>query len=84
MGTVIVAIAKGISTSDIILRELDRIQRYTGSRPVEWMEDIHNIAVSDNTDGDRFDIEGFEIRVACFADRFIDFVMSNANVQFQY
>lgn len=73
----ILCLSKGISTHGIIRRELDRIERITGSRPVDWMSVVHDIAITDNTEGGYFDFDGFEIQVSCDADHYIDFVLEN-------
>lgn len=70
----VVSIAKGISTTRVLRRELDRIESATGIRPVEWMDEMHDIALMDNSDGMRFDFEGFEVQLSCNADQYIDYI----------
>jgi hypothetical protein len=77
MRTIIISLSQGITTMSIINRELDRIERLTGCRPVDWMYDIHDLAIIDNTEGGHFDFEGFVMQVSCDADHYIDFVQEN-------
>lgn len=73
----IVSVAKGVSTAGILRRELDRIESATGVRPVDWMDEMHDLALMDNSDGSRFDFEGFEVQLGCYADQYIDFMQEN-------
>lgn len=77
MGTIILSLSRGLSTRDVIRQELDRIERATGCRPVDWLWEIHDTAVQDNMTDGYFDFDSFEMQVACNADNFIDFVREN-------
>jgi len=77
MSHFILNLAKGVSTRGIVARELDRIEQITGDRPEDWMEEISEIAIQENTDGDTFDFDGFDLQVTVNADHYIDFIRRN-------
>jgi len=64
--------------ANIMTRELDRIERITGYRPVTWLSDRCKDSYRDCFTGYGFDWDEFNWTVSCIADSFIDFI------QFRY
>ena len=69
----IISISRGMSTMDILRRELDRIEQLTGSRPVDWLWSAYDEDLDDYYTADGYDFDAFEMHISALADSFLDF-----------
>ena len=77
MSKSIISLSRGTSSLGIVRRELDRIERVTGYRPIDWLMSAYDEDIDEFYTPEGFDWESFEMHIDALADSYIEFVQQH-------
>jgi len=76
----IISLSRGITTMQIYLRELHRMETECGNSCPDWYADIYDDAIDNNRDDDgSLDWDSFETDMVNLADEYIRFELEEAH-----